>query len=284
MNFQFSIISNFYFAFKKAFSYFIFNSKSLLLNDHSYAGEFSKVNYLLSKIGINSGYIIDIAASDGITQSCTFGFFSDSHWQGLAIEVNSQKFSRLSYLYSNNPQIGLAKCRVTPDNVSSIFSSFSVPVNFDFLNLDIDSFDLHVIISILDAGYLPKLISIEINEKIPPPLFFSVNYIENYSWNYDHFYGCSLEAACLSIKPYGYILESLHYNNAMFVRSDIAQGIFTDLDSADAYLLGYQNKPDRLLMFPCNVDFDELFNLSHQDAIEFINHKFIKYKGMYFLR
>src|SRR6202043_16319 len=100
--------------------------------------------------------------------------------------------------------------------------SNEVPSDFTLLNLDIDSYDLHVIGELLKGDFRPKIISMEINEKIPPPLFFSVNFDDAHYWRGDHFYGCSLSAAASVVKPYGYKLESLQSNNAIFVRDDVA--------------------------------------------------------------
>ena len=51
-----------------------------------------------------------------------------------------------------------------------------MPKNLTFINLDIDSYDLEIINQILDSGFKPDIVSIEINEKIPPPIYFSVTY------------------------------------------------------------------------------------------------------------
>ena len=50
-----------------------------------------------------------------------------------------------------------------------------------FLNIDIDSYDLEVLVTILENSYKPDIVSIEINEKIPPPIYFKVTYDENIS-------------------------------------------------------------------------------------------------------
>ena len=81
------------------------------------------------------------------------------------------KFSKLAFLYSVFPNAKLARGRVTPGSVESLLSA-EVPTDYALLNLDIDSYDLAVIDEMLKSGYKPTIISMEVNEKIPPPIYF----------------------------------------------------------------------------------------------------------------
>ena len=255
-----------------------------LSQDHSNAGEYPYLKDLVTQLNLTKGFVVDMAASDGVNQSCTLGFFKDPDWSGLAIEMDPEKFSKLSFLYANFPNAKLARGRVTPHNAVAMLSGFEVPLDFSLFNLDIDSYDLYVILEILKGGFRPKIISMEINEKIPPSIYFTVEYDENHYWQGDHFYGCSLKAASDTIKPFGYILESLHYNNAMFIRNDLAGGLFQDTGVEEAYATGYQNKSDRKELFPYNANMDCLFNLSKEESIQFLVKFFSRYEGKYTIR
>jgi hypothetical protein len=256
--------------------------KSLAV-DNSFAGEFKHLKHLMASdnLNIDSGYVVDMAASDGVSQSCTLEFFKDVRWHGLAVEMDAAKFAKLSFIYSNFPNAKLARGRVTPQNVSSLLDAFEVPRKFTLLNLDIDSYDLHVLSSILNSGYKPTIISMEVNEKIPPPIYFTVNYNDSHYWHGDHFYGCSLVAAAQTVKPFGYVLESLQYNNAFFIDSDIAAGKIIDSDVHSAYFTGYAAKADRLALFPYNANVDCLLTMNKDDSIKFINEFFSIYAGLY---
>jgi len=124
----------------------------------------------------------------------------------------------------------------------------------------------------------------EINEKIPPPIFFTVDYDEAHFWKGDHFFGCSLTAASEIIKPYGYILESLQYNNAIFIRSDICQDLLDDQNVKVAYDSGYRNKQGREKLFPWNSNIDCILGQSTDEAITSLSELFKDYKGKYTLR
>ncbi len=190
--------------------------------DSSFSGERAGIDALLAELGVSGGFCVDLGASDGVTMSCSLPLFASKEWEGLAVEMDPVKFAKLSMIYTSFEGARLARLRVVPSNVGDLLAGFDVPRNFEFLNLDIDSFDLDVVGALLLADYRPLLISMEINEKIPPPLMFKVRFSENHRWSGDHFFGCSLSAAEAVLSQFGYILAGLEYNNAFFVDGESA--------------------------------------------------------------
>lgn len=249
--------------------------------DTSFAGEFREIARLLQRLGISDGHLVDIAASDGVTQSSTLPLFQRG-WRGLAVEMDPDKFAGLAFVYAGFAGARLARCRVTPHNVGALLAANEVPLAFDLFNLDIDSYDLFVIEAVLAAGYRPKLISMEINEKIPVPIHFAVTYDADHVWQGDHFYGCSLSAAAKLLRANGYLLESLEYNNALFVDRAVA-GAIADLDDGAAYRQGYAGQPDRQRLFPWNSDMETLQTLPPAEAMAAIRRKFAAYDGRFVL-
>ena len=252
------------------------------LFDGSFAGEFVVLEKIAKNLEITDGFVLDIAASDGYSQSSTLGFYQKGFY-GLAVEMDPQKFSTLAFLYSKYPNVKLSKNRVTPGNIVALLDSFEVG-DIAILNLDIDSYDLSVILAMLRGGYFPKIISMEINEKIPTGIYFVVEFSESHYWQGDHFYGCSLDAACLSIKPFGYSLVQLEYNNAFFVRNDVNKVKAVDLESGQAYKFGYQERSDRKTIFPWNQDVECWLELPILETIDQIHNRFQKYQGRFSLR
>ena len=57
-------------------------------------GESSYLHQIANTIEMADGYVVDIAAIDGFTQSPTLGFFKMG-WSGLAVEMDTEKFSKL---------------------------------------------------------------------------------------------------------------------------------------------------------------------------------------------
>jgi len=246
----------------------------------AFAGEGEHVACLLKKLDISNGYVVDVAASNGVAQSCTLQFFEQPGWHGLAVEMDPSKFAILAFIYSSFKNARLARCRATPDNVCALLNGNEVPLDFDLLNLDIDSYDLYVLKGMLEGGFRPKVVTMEINEKVPPPIYFTVTYEENHFWKGDHFYGCSIVAASELMKQYGYHLESVQYNNALFVRGDLAIGYhIADLSAEQAYRAGYADRPERASMFPWNANVDEALTAPAEQGIEVLKQFFGQYKN-----
>jgi hypothetical protein len=250
--------------------------------DRSFGGEAEQIATYLKRLNLRSGSVVDIAASDGVTLSCTIQLFRQPQWSGLAVEFDATKFSKLAYVYREFTDVNLARCKVTPDNVVSLLSANEIPKDFTVLNLDIDSYDLFVMAALIDGGYRPRLVSMEINEKIPPPLFFTVRFDPNHGWPGDHFYGCSIVAAAETLGQRGYVLAELAYNNAIFVEQDaaLAAGI-VGKTAVEAYDSGYRNRPERAELFPWNADVDPALGMEAQQAEVFFSEKFKAYEGLF---
>ena len=198
--------------------------------------------------------------------------------------MDPEKFAKLSFLYSDFERVSLARGKITPFNAAKMLRAFSCPLDFSILNLDIDSYDLFVLKNLLEEGYKPKVVSMEINEKIPSGLTFSVLYNETHSWKGDHFFGCSLDAAASAVKPFGYYLVGLEYNNAFFVDSDIASCVFRDLTAKEAFESGYRYREDREIKFPFNRDVDFWLSLDAQLAMSSIAKHFDEYHGQFSIK
>lgn len=244
---------------------------------YSFNEEQSIINGYLKVLNLESGYCIDIAASDGISMSNTYSLYQIG-WRGLAVECNAQKFSSLANNYVNLANVGLAKCMVTPKNVLSLFAANEIPEKFEFLNLDIDGYDYFVLEQIL-GSYRPKVICTEINEKIPPPIKFSVKWDPAFVWVEDHFYGQSISQLYMLAIKYQYALVELHYNNAFLIPIELTSK--PTLTPETAYQSGYLSKLDRKKRFPWNEDMEDVLNMKPEDALIFINNYFSKYEGMF---
>jgi len=251
--------------------------KAFAGKNYSNLGEQAVINDYLKKLDINKGYCVDIAASDGISISNTYTLYK-SGWHGLAVEFDPKLFSSLSINYSKFADVRLAKCKVTPLNVVALLEANSAPDNFEFLNLDIDGYDFFVLEKIL-SRYRPKLICTEINEKIPPPVKFTVKWDDNYVWASDHFYGQSISQLDMLLKAHNYNLVELHYNNAFLIPSEICSQ--PSLTPDEAFRQGYLNKPDRKQKFPWNKDMEDVLLLDPAKKLEFINICFQKYTGRF---
>ena len=247
---------------------------------NSHLGEEVVIKKYLRYVKIKNNICVDIAASDGTTQSNTL-FLYKQDWGGLALEYDSGRFAILANHYKKYPQVNLMRVKALPQNVVSILDANLIPENFAFFNLDIDSYDYFVLDQVL-SNYRPQLICTEINEKIPTPIEFSVKYTPDHFWQGDHFYGQSISQLYKLCKKYNYKIVELYYNNA-FIMPNETKGQ-KSLTPDIAYKAGYLNKADRKAKFPYNSDMEELIGLPKAEAIKFLKNKFSKYSEIYICR
>lgn len=235
----------------------------------------------LDSAAILSGSFVDLAASDGYSCSMMWPLLTSGRWSGLCVEMDPHKFAKLSHLYSRFDDVSLARQKVTPLNVCGLLEAHLVRRDFELLNLDIDSYDLAVLAAILDGGFRPRVISLEINEKIPPPILFEVKYDDQHYWNGDHFYGCSLASAQEASSARGYVLLSMVGSNAQYVEKSVAPQNIRFPTPEEAYDTGYRKLPDRSIKFSYNSDVRHWLEVEPAHAESQIREFFSKYDGKF---
>jgi hypothetical protein len=246
---------------------------------YSFQEEEVVIRKYLNDLTLENNFCVDIAASDGISMSNTYSLFK-AGWEGIAVEFDPIKFAKLAHSYSAFTNVSLLKTKVIPENVVSILKSCMCPEDFALLNLDIDSYDYFVLDTMLDA-FRPRLICVEINEKVPPPIKFTVTYDSNHVWAEDHFYGQSISKCHELCVKHKYDIVELHYNNLFIVPREINK--FAPLSPEAAYDAGYRNRADRKEKFPWNSDMEDLLTMGKNDALQFLKTKFAAYDGKYTL-
>jgi len=231
----------------------------------------------LTELDVREKYCVDIAASDGVTMSNTYSLY-EAGYGGLAVECDPGRFRSLAQHFERFPKVTLARCPVTPENVRALLAANETPLDFGFLNLDIDGYDHYVLKALLDS-YRPSLICVEINEKIPPPLKFTVKWDPHYEWKTDHFYGQSISKLNELCEQFRYSLVELHYNNAFLIPSELTER--PSLSPEQAYREGYLEKPDRQEKFPWNANVETALTLPPEQALAFFTEFFRPYEGQY---
>ena len=196
----------------------------------------------------------------------------------LFFEMDSIKASA----WKNDHNFEIINQKVTPNNVYDlIFEKISKDSEITFIDIDIDGYDFHVLNNLLQKTR-PFLITAEINEKIPPPIKFSVKYNDNYFWDASHFYGMSISKFDELAKTYEYDLIELTANNVYAIRKDKNTG-FKTFSSESLYNEKYKNLRLKGLLpeFNYNNNFDNILNMNKNDAIKYINSFFINYIDQY---
>jgi hypothetical protein len=109
---------------------------------------------------------------DGIYLSNTYDLIRNKGYQAVLIEGDRNKYKLLC---QNVPQQTAIKiCRFVtlggPSSLDSILQGTPIPLDFDFLSIDIDGCDYHIFESL--KLYKPKIICIEFNPSIPNEIEF----------------------------------------------------------------------------------------------------------------
>jgi hypothetical protein len=212
--------------------------------------------------------------------SNTFALFN-SGYAGVAVEYNPERFAKLADWYQFFPDAKLLRCKALPSNIVALLQTAETPKNFGFLNLDVDSYDYFILEQML-TEYRPSLMCIEINERIPYPIKFTVNFHPTHFWKEDHFFGQSLAQLHDLCTANDYELVELAYNNAFYVPKEL--NTFGTIDPAKAYQKGFVEKTDRIAKFPKNQEVEPLLTMPTAEAIEWLKNNFDQnYKGMYSL-
>lgn len=196
---------------------------------YSQQGEDGVIAHIFDVIGTETKYAVDIGAYDGRITS-NVKALEDKGWQACKFEGSEIADTEEAKLN------GVNKEWVTPENVAELLQKYGVPNNFDFLSLDIDSTDYHVLKALLATGYKPRAMVTEYNGSYGPVMPVTTHYPIELGKLWGDYYGASLAAFYYLLKEYGYRLVHCESEgvNAFWVRDDVAKTI-PELTPGEAY-------------------------------------------------
>lgn len=177
-------------------------------------GESSIIQFIFENIKPIHQHFVDIGAGFyGNGQMSNTKELIDVGWNGLRIDADNSDDKTIEQLY------------VTPENILPFLKSHKIPHGFDFLNIDIDSFDLDILEKVVPE-YKPRIICTEFNSALPPEQSLKLAYKEGYVWDETDQYGYSFGAAIKFCNKYGYVIILNHIEQNLFlVRKDLIKGI-----------------------------------------------------------
>jgi hypothetical protein len=113
---------------------------------------------------------------------------------------------------------------ITRENVKDLFVKYEVPTEFDLLTIDIDYNDWYVWKSICEV-YKPRVVIIENNPDIPPPIDKVVVYDPAGSPFHSTYSGASIQAYYNLARHLGYSLVACETKgiNLFFIRDDVLE-------------------------------------------------------------
>ncbi len=192
--------------------------KDLLINYakniYSQNGEDGVIEEILNRLSSNNElnkWCVEFGAWDGMYLSNTCNLIKEKGYKAVLIEGNPKKVLDLN---RNFPSNDIKKiCRFVnfegSNSLDNILSETEIPIDFDFLSIDVDGVDYFIFESLVK--YRPKVISIEFNPTIPN----IVNFIQKKDFRIKQ--GSSAKALNELGKKKGYTLVSVVECNLIFV-------------------------------------------------------------------
>jgi hypothetical protein len=171
---------------------------------------------IFKRIGTTNKYFVEFGF-DADTFSASVGanteyLYRDKGWKGLLLDGGHE-----------NPEINLQKAMISPHNIVSLFQEHNVPLEPDYVSIDLDSCDIWVFLE-LTKVYSPRVITIEYNQNFPPGSSFAWPPTCDQRWiDGDRVMGSSLGAIYSAAEDAGYtVVHVLEVTDAILVRNDIA--------------------------------------------------------------
>jgi hypothetical protein len=193
----------------------LYNEK-LIFGDDKVSSEHSEeliIKSVFSHIKPKNKWCVDVGAY-GIKSSNTYGLIKDG-WKSVQIETDPDQVRFLKNFYKKNLDVEVMDRFITPKNLDSVLSErTSLPKSFDFLSIDIDSYDYEVWMNL--KSYSPNLVCIECDQHETD--FSVVSYDPSYSLHTEHG-GASVGLLNRVAKEKGYTYLCLTGNNVFYIKN-----------------------------------------------------------------
>ena len=202
-------------------------------NSFSQFGEDGVIREILKRISSKSDlslWCCEFGAWDGLHLSNTARLIKEDNYRAVLIEGDPR---RIKDLETNFPEAHVIKISsfVTTNgktSLTNILLETEIPVDFDFLSIDIDGMDYWILKSLVN--FRPKLICIEFNPSIPNV----VDFIQINDPNIKH--GSSARAIQSLGKEMGYSVVAATECNLFLVRNDFLETVSPTLPTLESLI------------------------------------------------
>ena len=184
-------------------------------NIYSQNGEDGIIIELLKRLDTECRWVCEFGAWDGIHLSNTFNLVENKNCNAVYIEGDKNKYIDLLKTVDKCSNIipinAFVDYNYNSNSLDNLLKKTDIPIDFDILSIDIDSFDYQVWESLI--VYKPKIVIIEINSSVNPT---------NQEWIHtpNKYEGTGFKPMYdLGIKK-GYTFV-LHTGNMFFIRSEL---------------------------------------------------------------
>jgi hypothetical protein len=182
---------------------------------------------IFRRIGTTNKCFIEFGIGDGLENNTHALLFQD--WHGLWMDANARSIQNVITAWPalvNSGKLKVVETFITAENINELIRSNIDHQEIDYLGVDIDGNDYHVLNAIDCVS--ARVIVIEYNSKFAPPIKYCMKYNSTHGWREDDSFGASLSffEERLQEKNYALVGCSLTGANAFFVRADLVKDKF----------------------------------------------------------
>ena len=123
-----------------------------------------------------------------------------------------------------NLDIELYKRVLTRQTIADSFREANIPIDVDYVSIDVDSVDVWLLMGLLEGGYRPRVISVEYNGLwAKDQLITCREEWEPWAMDYSVVFGASAAAIDYIGRKYGYKTVDMMWGDMFMVKEDILQ-------------------------------------------------------------
>ena len=193
--------------------------------------EESIVDALFSVCLPQNKWCLEVGAQDGIDLSNTRKLILNG-WKALLIEHEKSFFDKLVENYKYSPNVYPVFKKVgrgyfnDGTGLQEIMKEYSVPLDIDFVSIDVDSYDYELLRCLFNNNIKPNVVCIECNPM--EENFTVVNYDPSYSVDKRHisYGGATVGLLNRLAEENGYELVCVDVCNAIYIKKDFAQPLY----------------------------------------------------------
>ena len=180
------------------------------------------IQEIFRRIGVTNRTFVEFGVENG--SECNTAKLLIENWRGLWMEEQPGHVAAIRRRFApflEERRLTLREAKITAENIDALIGEAGLSGEIDLFGIDIDYNDYWVWKAL--TAVRPRVVVIEYNASLRPPLSVTVPYDPHGNWDGSNFYGASLEALTRLGADKGYRLVgcSIAGVNAFFVRADL---------------------------------------------------------------
>jgi hypothetical protein len=179
-------------------------------------GQDGVISEIFRNIGTTNKFCVEFGHSRTDYEGSNTGVLRTYEgWNGLLMDGSNE-----------NPSINLRREFITTQNILELFEKYQVPLDTDFVSIDVDSCDLWLFQTIIQSKWRPRVVSVEYNCQFPIGDFSTIPDDPTFRWVDGYSYGASMSALNHVAEANDYVLVACVYPcDCFFIRKDILNGM-----------------------------------------------------------